>query len=70
METGIIELKRNNGTTFRVLYLNRSQKKRIINCYYESLYICTDFRCIVNGIHTVKQFEEIIDLEYINTKNL
>ena len=60
METGIFEVKLNDGGLFRVLYENKSQKQRIILALKNNVEKIHDWNVVLNGIHNVKDFESII----------
>ena len=60
METGVIEIEFNDGRTFRIVYLNSTQKKTIINSYYDMENLVSSYKVITNGLHTTKQWRELI----------
>lgn len=61
----IYELETKNGRTFRVAIENKSQKNRLLRKIYEnkkkSYEIFIRKQIITNGIHNIKQFEELAD---------
>lgn len=60
METGVYQIEFKNGRIFRIFYTTSRQHKKIINYYYANIDKIKTFSPIVNGIHTVKQFEQIL----------
>ena len=65
METGLYELTFKDGRIFRVFTANKHQKERLLKVFRE---IGTGkIETIKNGIHTVNQFEKIINQEKNST---
>lgn len=60
METTIFEIKFIDGRTFRVNCENRHQKDRMLSWHRENKDKVISFTPILNGIHSTKQFLEII----------
>jgi len=60
METIIYEIEFNNGRIFRVFCANSAQKKRVIESYYKIKDEVKNISVITSGIHTVKQYEQIL----------
>ena len=60
METTVFEVKIEDGRIFRVFCANSTQKKRFGKALMENIKgLSTETKEITNGIHTVKQWEEI-----------
>lgn len=58
METIILKVDLNDGATFNVFCVNKTQKNRAIATFKKmDIKLITP---IVNGIHTVSQWEEIV----------
>ena len=66
METIVFEVEFKDGSVFRVFCANRTQKKRFIESFHkiESLYVSS--RVITSGIHTVAQWDKIIEQKLNN----
>ena len=60
METIIFEIEFNDGRIFRVFCANSTQKKKVIASYYKIEAKVKDIKTITSGIHTVKQYEQIL----------
>jgi hypothetical protein len=60
METIVFEIEFNDGRIFRVFCANSTQKKRVIQSYHKIKSKAKDIRVITNGIHTTKQYEQIL----------
>jgi len=62
METTLYELTMKDGRKFRISAENKHQKNRVLKTFRELGYN-NKLECISNGIHTVKQFENIMSAE-------
>ena len=60
METGVIEIEFNDGRTFRIVYLNSSQKKTIMDSYNALENQVNGYKVITNGLHTTKQWKQLL----------
>tara|TARA_R110000851_G_scaffold4520_3_gene18461 strand:+ start:215 stop:403 length:189 start_codon:yes stop_codon:yes gene_type:complete len=58
MQTTLYKIKFKDGREFRVFCANSSQKQRMHNAMHHLAQDCT-LTEVINGIHTVKQWEEI-----------
>jgi len=63
METGVYELKFNDGRIFRVFTTNKKQKDRLFRFENDEKNGVIELNIITNGIHTIKQFESIMSAE-------
>lgn len=63
METTVFEIELTQGRVFRINCENRSQKKRVLNSFYrlQDRGLAKSIEPIINGIHTVKQWEQIVE---------
>lgn len=61
METIVWEVEFNDGRIFRIFCANRKQKQSVINSYSKIKDVCKEIRVITSGIHTTKQWEQIIN---------
>lgn len=63
METTIFEIKLSEGQTYRVFCANRTQKLKVLRQYdkLKKEGIATEIKDVLNGIHTVKQWNEIVE---------
>jgi len=57
MQTTLFEVKTKDGRMFRVFCANSKQRERFLIAVFGKNYAITE---IVNGMHTIKQFEQII----------
>lgn len=58
METMIYQVELNDGATFRIFCQNKTQKNRAIATFKKmDIKLITP---IVNGIHTIKEWEQIV----------
>ena len=60
METGLYEIKFKDGRIFRIFTANKKQKDRLLKKFREQGTNNTLIN-LLNGIHTVKQFENIMN---------
>lgn len=60
METGVIQFEMLDGRIFRIVYLNSTQRNRIIKRYSANQIKCKSYFFLIKGLHTVSQFEEMI----------
>lgn len=60
METIVYEIELTDGRKYRAVALNSSQKNRIIQAYHKIKDTVKSINTITSGIHTAKQFEQII----------
>ena len=60
METIVFEIGLNGGRKYRVVALNSSQKSRVLQAYNKIKDSEKSINVITSGIHTAKQFEQII----------
>jgi hypothetical protein len=61
METTVFELEFNDGRIFRVFCANSTQKKKFLNNHYKYADKVKDVRVLTTGIHTIKEFEQIVN---------
>jgi len=63
METTIFEIKLKEGQVYRVFCANRTQKLKVLRQYNKLKEEGTaiDISHIVSGIHTAKQWSEIVE---------
>ena len=68
METTLFEIEFNDGRKFRVFCANKTQKLKNLLQYQElkSKGLVKSILHITSGIHTQKQFNEIINSIYSN----
>jgi len=62
METGLYEIIFKDGRIFRVFTANKKQKERLFNFLYNNKKQ-SKLELVKNGIHTIKQFENIMSWE-------
>ena len=60
METGTEEVKLKDGRTFRVHVNNSAQSKRLYKAIRQIENKIESHHTVVNGVHTIKQFELIL----------
>lgn len=60
METIVWEVEFNDGRIFRIFCANRKQKEAVIKSYEKIKDMCKEIRVITNGIHTTKQWGQIV----------
>jgi hypothetical protein len=62
METGVYQITLNDGRIFRIFIHNSTQSRKVIQSYYKlrDAGKVKSFDTITNGIHTTKQFEQIL----------
>lgn len=61
METGIFQIEFLDGRVYKIIYSNRTQKKRIIIAYSKIKAQCKSIENTANGLHTVTQLETMIN---------
>ena len=61
METTIYEVGLIDGRTFRIFCANSTQKRKFRASMSKIKHIILDTREITNGIHTMKQWNEIVE---------
>lgn len=61
METSIIEISFLDGRKYRVFCTNSTQKKKMVIWYNSNKDKVKSFEFILNGIHTEKQFLNLIN---------
>lgn len=61
METTLYEVKLKDGRTWRVNCENKAQKDRFMKTLHSITDQVEGWRAITNGIHTIKQWEAIVD---------
>lgn len=68
METSLYEITFKDGRVFRVFCANKAQKERFKKSYLVNNFFGkqAQYKQISNGIHTIKQWEDIIDSELKN----
>lgn len=60
METSIFQIEFKDGSIFRIFCANKAQKNRVTKLYNSMRYSIKEFNELVNGIHTCKEFEQIV----------
>lgn len=60
MQTTLFEVKFYNGSKFNVFCSGKSQIKRFLLSIHKNVEEIESWKEIVNGIHTISQFEKII----------
>lgn len=60
METIVYEIELNDSRIFRVFCANATQKKKVIDSYYKIMDKVKTIKVITMGVHTSKQFENIL----------
>jgi len=60
METIVFEVELKDGRIFRIFCANSTQKEKFIQSYYKVENLFKSCKVITNGIHTVKQWNEMI----------
>ena len=60
METAIYEIKLKDGRKWRVFCANKTQKEKLIMSLLKIKPLIESWEVIVNGIHTLKQWNEQI----------
>ena len=60
MESIVFEIKFNDGRIFRVFCANSTQIKRVMKSYHGFKSKAKEIKVITNGIHTTKQYEQIL----------
>lgn len=60
METGIFEIELNDGRIFRIFYANSTQKRKTLLSIHKKVDLIKKWNVLTNGIHTHKQWEEIV----------
>lgn len=61
MSTNVIQIELKDGRIFRIFCANSLQQRKVKDMYHQELNgKAKDFKTVTNGIHTVKQFKEII----------
>jgi len=60
METIVFQIELNDGRVFRIFCANSTQKKKVINSYYQIKDKVKEITTITTGIHTAQQYEKIL----------
>jgi len=60
METIVFQIELNDGRVFRVFCANSTQKKKVIDSYYQIKDKVKEITTITTGIHTAQQYEKIL----------
>jgi len=60
METIVFQIELNDGRIFRIFCANSTQKKKVINSYYQIKDKVKKITTITTGIHTAQQYEKIL----------
>ena len=60
METIVYQIELNDGRVFRVFCANSTQKKKVIDSYYQIKDKVREIRTITTGVHTVPQYEKLL----------
>lgn len=60
MTTTIFEVTFKDGRKYKVFTANSAQKRKFLQSYNKLKPLCADLKDTVNGIHTFKQWTEII----------
>lgn len=61
MQTTLFEVKFYNGSKFNIFCSDKSQIKRFLLSIHKNVEEIESWKEIVNGIHTISQFEKIIN---------
>lgn len=70
METTLYKIKFSDGRLFKVFCANKNQKERLITSVRKSKDYFIDIKSSENGIHNIKQWEDIISNEPIQEKDI
>ena len=60
METRVFEIKLKDGRIFRIFCANSKQVKKIAMQYKSIQDKAIEFSCLASGLHTVKEFKDIL----------
>ena len=60
METIVFQIELNDGRVFRIFCANSTQKKKVIDSYYQIKDKVKEITTITTGIHTAQQYEKIL----------
>lgn len=60
METIVYQIELNDGRIFRIFCANSTQKKKVIDSYYQIKDKVKEITTITTGIHTAQQYEKIL----------
>lgn len=63
METAIYEIKFLDGRIYRIFCANGTQKDRCLKAINDIKHLIENWMIIVNGIHTVSQWEKQVNFE-------
>ena len=61
METIVYQIEFLDGRIFRIFCANSTQKRNVINSYKNIEHLCKEIKVITNGLHTAKQWGEMIE---------
>jgi predicted DNA-binding antitoxin AbrB/MazE fold protein len=61
METTVYSVKLKDGREFRIFCRTKNQKKRFLDSYIKIKHLVSDFTEITNGIHIIKEWEQIVE---------
>jgi len=60
METIVFQIELNDGRVFRIFCANSTQKKKVIDSYYQIKDKVKEITTITTGIYTAQQYEKIL----------
>ena len=60
METGVYQVELKDGRIFRIVFVNSTQARKIIDTYNQIKEKVEKIKVITNGLHTAKQWQEIV----------
>jgi len=63
METTVYQIDLKDGRIFRIFCANSTQKRKLLASYYKIKSKVKRLREVTNGIHTIKQWEQIVKTE-------